>query len=718
MIAADPETARRIATQLRARADAFTFPAGTEALCDQLLETADSATFPGALVPEQTVDGEFLVVAVALPTDWRRLCPVLRAFAGPTLTSFDGLPSTDLAVAHLLAAVAEAGPCVTSAIRIPTDPDSREMALRALVRARDTFARAPSLTRAAPEPTSWLLARFQDHLNVGRRDAAAEVLHRLHDELRLDALNLRSLHVQLLATFEEWPEIVTLPGFANLTRARRTPATTALLLEALYQARLASPFEAGDQVGVETLYTQEVRALAAPMLKAPLPASLRTGGWRLATLEALTSPEREDLRQAAAACSKHLGWLAPRLATVSGREQGPAPRRDTADDARDRLIAGEARESVDVMSAALAALARLNDMQRAELGRAEPFRSALRALEVEAGSTSLPTSWSMWLTRISDPAFTNALALARLGAEEWPIAGEAADPAAVASLFEALNRAQSNSLAAERTAQALPYIVSALKRDPLFPNSATTSIYSSLLTLLALGSARGASVYDSSLTLVDALLSVGTDAARYRELAADANEIAGEGFGVRMVYWTLELIEAFMRSPAPDPAAREELVHSVLVRLTPILGRLSCLQRAAIQSLSNEFGWTFDALPTPQDPNDDELASRLRGKTIAIYSLVENASRQARVALQALSRDIDIQCSADQGGTPQLRALANNSDLFVVAWAAAKHAATDFIRAHRKGRPLVYAEGKGVSSLLRAVEDYFTAQPGGRSRSD
>lgn len=716
MIAADLETSRRIAAQLRDRSKASTVPAGTEALCELLLETADNAAFPGALIPEQATDGEFVIVAVASPTDWRRLCPVLRAFAGPTLTSFDGLPSSDLATAGLLATVAETYPFVTAAIRLPTDLGGREMALRALVRARDTFARAPSLTHSVPEPTSWLLARFQDHLNVGRRDAAASLLAQLREELRLDALNLRSLHVQLLATFEEWDSIVDMPGFANLARARRTPATTTLLLEALYQARLASPFESGDQAAVESLYTQEVRALAAPMFKAPFPASLRPGGWRLVALEALASPGREDLRKAASDRSDQLGWLSRRLAPFSVSEQNPALRLEALDDARDRLIAGETMESVDAMSAALAALARLNDTQRAELARAEPFRSALRALEQEAGCTTVPTSWPMWLTQISDPAFTNALALARLGAEEWPIAGEAADPAAVALLLDTLNKAQNDSLAAERTAQALPYIVAALQRDPHFPNSALTPIYSSLLTLLALGSARGASVYDSSLALVDALLTVGIETTQYRDLAADVDEIAGEGFGVRMIYWTLELIESFMRSPSPDPEAREQLVHSMLARLTPIRGRMSCLQQAAVQSLSNEFAWTFEAPSTPQDPYGDGLPSRLRGKTIAIYSLVENATRQAKIALQAISSDIDVQCNADQGGTSQLRALASNCDLFVVAWAAAKHAATDFIRTHRKDRPLVFAEGKGVSSLLRAVEDYFTAQSSVRSR--
>lgn len=716
MIAADLETSRRVAAQLRARSEVFSIPVGAEVLCEQLLETAYSAAFPGALIPEQATDGEFVVIAVASPTDWRRLCPVLRAFAGPTLTSFDGLPSKNIASAGFLQAIAEADPSVTAVIKLPTDGGGREMALRALVRARDTFARAPSLTHSAPEPTSWLLARFQDSLNVGRRDAAAAVLDRLREELRLDALNLRSLHVQLLATFEDWDKIVDMPGFSNLARARRTPATTALLLEALYQVHLASSFESGDQAAVESRYRQEVRALAAPMLKAPFPASLRAGGWRLVALEALTSPGREELGQVVSARCEHLGWLASRLPVVRDSEKSPSLHLEAVDDARDRLIAGEAMESIDAMSAVLAALARLNDTQRAELARAEPFRSALRALEEEAGSTNIPTSWPMWLTWIADPGSTNALALARLGVEEWPIAGEAADPASVALLLGALNRAQNDALAAERTAQALPYIVAALQHDPHFPNSVMKPIYSSLLTLLALGSSRGASVYDSSLVLIDALLTVGIDSAQYRELVADINEIAGEGFGVRMVYWALELIEAFMRSPSPDPAVREQLIHSMLARLTPIRGRLSCLQQAAVQGLSNEFGWTFEALPTPQDSYSDGLLSHLRGKTIAIYSLVENATRQAKAALQAMSSDIDVQCSADHGGTSQLRALATNCDLFVVAWAAAKHAATDFIRSHRKDRPLVFAEGKGVSSLLRAIEDYFTAQSSERSR--
>lgn len=713
MIATELEASREIANWLRASLAASPVPTDALEPCAHLLETVASDRFPGALVPIVTDEGLF-IIAVALPSDWRRLSPVLRAFAGPTLTSFDGLPSADLPFSDLAAAIAGSGPHVTATIRLPAAPAGREMALRALVRVRDTFARSPHLTRAVPEPTSWLLARFQDHLNLGRREAAAAILDELRDELRLDALNLRSLQVQLLATFEDWAAIVELPGFANLTLARRTPATTALLLEALYQTHLGAEFDNGRKQ-VERQYADGLRSLAAPLLAMPLPAGLRTGGWRLAALEALVSTEREDLRAAAGAHSDRIGWLSPLLARTESAEGEPAPEPQPelspapADQARDLLAMNDAVESVDAMAAALSALARLTQAQRAEIAQAEPFRSALRALERESGGAEVPTSWTQWLARAADPGFTNALDLARFGAEEWPIAGAATDPVDVVAFLDGLNAAQADPIAAQRTAQALPYLVAALRHDPAFPSPAAALIYASLLTLIALGSTRGASVYESSLVLVDALLSVGTDMQQYQALVSDVDEIVGEGFGVGMVYWTLELVESFMRAAAPAPAAREQLVHKILARLTPIQGRLSPLQQAAIGSLSDEFGWALPVLRV-QSAQATTLAERMRGKSIAIYSLVEAASRQAKAAIEAISDGVEVNCSADHGGTAPLRALTVNSDLFVIAWAAAKHAATDFIRAHRGDRPLVYAEGKGVSSLLRAVEDHFSGR--------
>jgi hypothetical protein len=207
----------------------------------------------------------------------------------------------------------------------------------------------------------------------------------------------------------------------------------------------------------------------------------------------------------------------------------------------------------------------------------------------------------------------SALDVAQQGKDEWEIGASTGDPVAVGELVHALDEVQGNDVAAERTTRALPYLVAWLKRDPEFPRAAFCPVYASLLTLFALDNARGASTYESSGILIGAMLSSGIDLEAYRDLIADIDEIAGDGFGVSVVYWVLE----------------------------------------------------------------------------------------------QLSSSVTVDVSADHVGNARLRAMAENGDLFVVAWLSAKHAATDFIREHRRDRPLVYAQGRGFTSIIRAIEDYL-----------
>ena len=316
-------------------------------------------------------------------------------------------------------------------------------------------------------------------------------------------------------------------------------------------------------------------------------------------------------------------------------------------------------------------------------------------------------SWIKWFERAVDPSFTTALDIARHGKDEWPIEFGAGDPAAVQAFVSALEKAQSDNLACERTVHALPFLVAWLQRDPNFPQAAMVPIYASLLTLFALGSARGSGTYESSQILVSALLSAGLDVKAYRALIADVEELAGEGFGLDMVYWVLEIIEDFMRASTPAAEARETFLHGALSRIAPIYARLSSLQRTAVAHLARELGWTLQSFGvTCEQDSSEDVTSRIQGLRIAIYSLTESSSRQAKVAIEELAPTAVVDCNADHGGTTRLRALAENADLFVVTWLSAKHAATDFIREHRGGRPLLYAQGRGFSSILRAVEDH------------
>ena len=710
MIGPDINAARQMLADIVALNPCPTADADLAALCADVLQTVAAPQFPGGLVPMLDAAG-VMQINVAAPTisTWRRLKPVLLAFAGPTLTGFDGVPEPydagDIAGARILQAL----PAVTAIMRLPSDTRARVLALRAVLRARDTLERAPELECSAPVPTSWLLARFQDYLNVWRRDAAAGILNRLRSELRLDALNIKFLEVQLLAAFEDWGSIVALSEFPSLCVARRTPAVTAILIEALYRTYLSQAFTAGDVDETRRIFKKDVWPLAQSMILVPAPPSLGSGGWRIYGFGALLVPGRDDLVAILDERRLELGWLADMLPLPVAAEACEAKVLAPIDAAREALIRADTVDSNDLLADAMSLLSRLSPEDLASLREAMPFRPIVQSTD-DLVSGAPPTSWIGWLERVSLPAFTNALDVARQGKDEWEIGASAGDPVAVQALVRALDQVQTNDLASERTTQALPYFAAWLQRDPEFPRAALSPIYAGLLTLFALCSARGASTYESSQILIGALLNSGVDQKAYRDLIADIDEIAGDGFGVDMVYWVLEIVETFMSAATPDAGAREALLHRILGRITPIYARLTRLQRMAVTLLSAEHGWSLPTLAvTDVKQCDETMADRMAGMRIAIYSLTEASSRQAKAALEQMTPAVAVDTNADHGGTARLRALAENADLFVVTWLSAKHAATEFIREHRGNRPLIYAQGKGFSSVLRAIEVYLSS---------
>ncbi len=128
------------------------------------------------------------------------------------------------------------------------------------------------------------------------------------------------------------------------------------------------------------------------------------------------------------------------------------------DDARNALVQVDAIDSVDALASAVKALAKLSPEDLAQLREAEPFRSAFHVTE-ESSDAVVTTSWITWFERAVDPSFTAALDIARHGKDEWPIEFGAGDPAAVQAFVSALEKAQSDDLACERTAHAPPFLV-------------------------------------------------------------------------------------------------------------------------------------------------------------------------------------------------------------------------------------------------------------------
>jgi len=250
--------------------------AGSDALVGDaagLWDTARQAKFPGALLPV-VADGTLAIYAVAESgLEWRKLQPLLLAFAGPTLTNFTGAPSPLDPAQGFEALLGGAGVHSAARLRPGRFTGGDAAVVQALRRLQAQLLAAPDLAVARPEPTSRLLARLQDALNAGDADAAWRTLGTLGDELRLDALNLAGLEIQILAATGRWDAIRWHPRFEALAYGAPSPATAELLLEAIYRT-----IAAGDDPALVPILDVSMASMVRwlqSMRRRPLPQRRR-----------------------------------------------------------------------------------------------------------------------------------------------------------------------------------------------------------------------------------------------------------------------------------------------------------------------------------------------------------------------------------------------------------------------------------------------------------
>ena len=181
--------------------------------------------------------------------------------------------------------------------------------------------------------------------------------------------------------------------------------------------------------------------------------------------------------------------------------------------------------------------------------------------------------------------------------------------------------------------------------------------------------------------------------------------IASDSFSKYTAYDIFEFLEIASDCPIINEEALHDATVAVVSAARGHLDRLTSGQRLAYSHISAQIGWTIES-DDLDSTDEDPMTTTLSNLSVGIYTLTESAGRKARDVLMSLASDIKIELNHDHEATAKLGALVARVDLFVVAWASAKHAATNYIKSRRGSKPLIYAAGKGASSLIRVIEEF------------
>ena len=213
----------------------------------EIRETLTAQWFPGAVLP--VIDksgGVYWYAAVSSEAEWHELHPLLRAYVGPTISSFNGEKHTLLAGGRPIDTfLLEAA--VTSAGIILPPKSGEERTARALARLSKVLKRRPELTRKLPLSTSTMLAHFEMSIAEGDRREAQSWLDKMIKDWRLDILNQRFCIVKLHVSFSEWNAILDYDWFDDICDVQKSNQMSRALIEAVWKSRLQS-YEVGSDI--------------------------------------------------------------------------------------------------------------------------------------------------------------------------------------------------------------------------------------------------------------------------------------------------------------------------------------------------------------------------------------------------------------------------------------------------------------------------------------
>lgn len=166
MIAASAQVLDDFIEQWRGAAQVAALPEAQQQEVEEFANSMRMRHFPGAILAWPRRDKSTVYYAIANDAaEWRRLRPLLLAFAGPTLTSFTGRLEPLLPRIPVESLLIAAGWTVVARLVAGSKDDMQKIAARSLKRMIQMVRRAPQTTREAPRPTSQLLAQFVDALN-------------------------------------------------------------------------------------------------------------------------------------------------------------------------------------------------------------------------------------------------------------------------------------------------------------------------------------------------------------------------------------------------------------------------------------------------------------------------------------------------------------------------------------------------------------------------
>jgi hypothetical protein len=579
-----------------------------------------------------------------------------------------------------------------------------------------------------------LLRDYYMAAEAENRAGAEKAIEAIRADGLLDAVNLLFLRAFLICRFGSLEELESSGFVADLLSIPRPVGLTDALISLTYRDELAGFEEPPDVAAAVERLKDRLLPVYGDLYRTWHGLRSAEAAKSFMLVAAASGPPDSALRDAILA-RKHefraddREWLETVAATFPPSVSPPnPPRPPTLDALVESALSGP--PSADIVRAlcrfaAFADTLEIREAIRSRYAQLTPeARQQLRSTNIAAAVLddlmeppvggvpgAIPQNWGEWFAILKrTPHWPRASEFARKGSSEWLLVDGQQDPEALTQLLLSVqDRAELR--------MAFPHLIASARLDGLWPRSDWRVFYEAMMDILT--SYTEGSVDDLIvwLELVEVILQLGVNRMRYDQICADARDLWIAYASAATVDWATDALDTLLFYPCQDDRARLDLFIAIASRAHAFKRLLEPRQLAFLKILAADFcqpEWatTFSDEAAGREAGTSSFAA-LAGKMVAIYTLTERVSKRVKVLLRSLCPDVDVRTNSDHVGTPNLKKLARDADIFIVSTASAKHAATSFISANRPAKAVtLFHNTRGSQSMIIQLQQYLAALTG------
>ncbi|WP_313663425.1 protein DpdD [Cellulosimicrobium cellulans] len=686
-----------------------------------------------AFLPRATGGNLYWYAFAPTPREQKELLLLLDAWIGPT---FSDLPRSRgrLYPRDPFDTVLAQGevPPLRFEVLPRKSPFARDTVRQSLIVLSKLTRKRPPSEFDAPRTTVEILDDLGHAIGARDQRAALDCLHELETIADLDPVNLAFLRIRVNAGLGDADAILRDPDLTHLMQMRRPAGVTRLVQGAVYDRYLAEadlardPDKLARAAAAIPSHLRSLTGVAQRTDRASVMVEFLLAFLRNAPAEALVRMA-EEARSSSIDLSDLLGTLVPVIpepadgSTSTAEPQAGLSAEVTPGDQLHQLIElGEWANAVafglklpatpPVAALLLSCVRELMDAATAADVAAFVDNAGLRAA-VEVNDAVVRADLE-WLEQFLSPERT-------LGWTGWFDALEAGDATAAAADFNVTaDWAQlDRSVVAERITMLSDEALARMGEHGGAFLAAHSSLFSAAdgaelcERVLAGFAVSGKSSLGVRVQTV-ALLEYMAASSPAPDLLAAALEwtrlIIEAATSAVTANWAVDVLQAATMSPQSlAQTAKHGLLFGALDVLRPLQSSLSLADLEGLRLVAEELDTALPGDFVVDDALGDPAAPflYLKDAVVVLYSLTESATTRAAQVLRRLIPGIDVRTTAEHVGSPQLAALSANADVFVIVAASAKHAATEFIKANRGGRPVVQVNSRGSSAILRELAE-------------